>query len=78
MNFMAWVTSVVGGTMVLLRRRNAPRTQAIGHAPDIPEARAQGIMTLKMPTAHGWAPGHLPTAAPGLEPRLNPPGAIGP
>lgn len=53
--------------MVLLRRMGAPDTQAIGTAPQIPEAKKQGIMTLKMPTAKGWAPGHTPTAAPGLK-----------
>ena len=67
MDFMARVTSIVGGTMVLLRRRSAPKTHAIGATPQIPDAKTQGIMTLKMPSAHGWAPGHLPTVAPGLK-----------
>lgn len=53
--------------MVLLRRMGAPDTQAVGQAPDIPQARKQGIMTLKMPTARGWEPGHTPTTAPGLQ-----------
>jgi len=53
--------------MVLLRRMGAPDTQAIGSAPQIPEAKKQGIMTLKMPTAKGWVPGHTPTAAPDLK-----------
>ncbi|WP_244935076.1 PQQ-dependent sugar dehydrogenase [Acuticoccus sediminis] len=53
--------------MVLLRRRSAPKTHAIGQTPAIPEAKTQGIMTLKMPSAHGWEPGHLPTVAPGLK-----------
>ncbi|UOM36897.1 sorbosone dehydrogenase family protein [Acuticoccus sp. I52.16.1] len=53
--------------MVLLRRRSAPKTHAIGATPQIPDAKTQGIMTLKMPSAHGWAPGHLPTVAPGLK-----------
>src|SRR6478672_1504832 len=40
---------------------------ARGVAPQIPTARPQGaVPTLKMPTARGWAPGHVPTAAPGL------------
>ncbi len=52
--------------MVLLRRMGAPRTQAIGTSPSIPEARKQGLMTLKMPTARGWDKGHVPSAAPGL------------
>ncbi|MGV8949664.1 MAG: PQQ-dependent sugar dehydrogenase [Cypionkella sp.] len=67
MSFMARATAAVGATMVLLRRFNAPKIQAVGAAPAIPEAKKQGIMTLKMPTGQGWAEGHLPTAAPGLK-----------
>lgn len=37
-----------------------------GTNPTIPEAKAQNIPTLKMPTARGWDEGHAPTAAPGL------------
>ena len=60
--------AMVGATMILMRRFGAPpSTPAIGLAPDIPAARAQGIPTLKMPTARGWAPGHMPTCAPGLK-----------
>src|SRR5690606_14245443 len=66
MDLMAKVTELVGGAMVRMRRRGAPRTAALGPAPAIPEAKKQGIMTLKMPTARGWAPGQLPKAAPGL------------
>ena len=41
---------------------------ALGTAPAIPAARAQGnLPTLKMPTARGWAAGQVPTAAPGLQ-----------
>ncbi|SHJ10522.1 PQQ-dependent sugar dehydrogenase [Wenxinia saemankumensis] len=39
---------------------------AMGGAPDIPEARSQKIMTLKMPTAKGWQGSHMPTPAAGL------------
>ncbi|WP_075220295.1 PQQ-dependent sugar dehydrogenase [Acuticoccus yangtzensis] len=67
MNFMERLTSAVGGVMVLLRRPGAPSTHAIGAAPSIPTAQRQGIMTLKMPRAEGWAPGHLPTVAKGLK-----------
>ncbi len=67
MDFMARATAIVGGTMVLLRRMGAPKTQAVGTEPTIPEAKKQGIMTLKMPTAKGWAPGQVPSAAPGLK-----------
>jgi glucose/arabinose dehydrogenase len=67
MSFMARATAAVGATMVLLRRFNAPKTQAMGAAPSIPEAKKQGIMTLKMPTAKGWQAGHTPKAAEGLK-----------
>ncbi len=67
MSFMARATALVGATMVLLRRYGAPKTQAMGASPAIPEAKKQGIMTLKMPTAKGWEAGHLPTAAAGLK-----------
>lgn len=67
MDFMARATAIVGGAMVALRRFGAPGTQAVGDAPAIPEARKQGIMTLKMPTAKGWASGQVPKAAPGLK-----------
>ncbi|GGL63796.1 PQQ-dependent sugar dehydrogenase [Wenxinia marina] len=40
---------------------------AVGGAPDIPEARKQRVMTLKMPTAKGWEGDHRPTPAPGLK-----------
>lgn len=39
----------------------------MGTQPVIPEASPQTIPTLKMPTAQGWAEGHKPTAAPGLQ-----------
>jgi glucose/arabinose dehydrogenase len=59
----------VGDAAIAWRRlRVGEPAQAIGTAPTIPEARPQGrIPTLKMPTARGWAPGHKPTAAPGLK-----------
>lgn len=66
MDLMAKATELVGAVMVALRRKHAPREQAIGTAPQIPQAREQGIMTLKMPTARGWLPDEVPTAAPGL------------
>ena len=67
MDFLASATAIVGGAMVILRRVGAPKTAAVGTAPAIPEAKKQGIMTLKMPTAKGWEPGHVPQAAPGLK-----------
>jgi glucose/arabinose dehydrogenase len=66
MDLMARATALVGGAMVAIRRFGAPVTQAVGTTPIIPEARKQGIMTLKMPTARGWAPGQVPEAASGL------------
>jgi glucose/arabinose dehydrogenase len=66
MDFLARATALVGGTMVALRRFGAPSVQAVGTSPTIPDARNQRIMTLKMPAARGWAPGQVPTAAPGL------------
>ena len=67
MDFWARVTAIVGGAMVLMRRMGAPGEAAFGDSPAIPEAKKQGLMTLKMPSAKGWEPGHVPTAAPGLK-----------
>ena len=67
MELIAKATALVGGTIAFVRRMNSPQQQAFGTAPEIPEARKQGIMTLKMPAAEGWKNGHLPTCAPGLK-----------
>ena len=66
MDIIAKATELVGAGMVALRRGAAPSEGAIGAAPAIPQAKAQGLMTLKMPTAHGWPDGRTPDAAPGL------------
>lgn len=66
MDLIAKATAVVGGTVALLRRYGSPAHQAMGPSPQIPGAKAQSIMTLKMPVAHGWRDGHVPTCAPGL------------
>jgi len=65
---MARLVALVGDATVQWRRlQGTPKQQALGTAPTIPAAKAQGrIPTLKMPTAQGWAAGQLPTAAPGL------------
>jgi glucose/arabinose dehydrogenase len=65
----ARLVAVIGSLLIVWRRSTTPvATQAIGGAPNIPAARPQGALpTLKMPTAKGWAAGHLPTAAPGLK-----------
>jgi len=62
--FVAWI----GGFMILLRRWDGVDNEApaVGGAPNIPEAKAQSIPTLKMPTAKGWEAGRVPIAAPGL------------
>jgi glucose/arabinose dehydrogenase len=63
----ARMVALVGGAVILMRRRGgATGAPAIGSAPAIPAARPQGIPTLKMPTARGWAAGRTPVAAPGL------------
>ncbi|AUH33968.1 PQQ-dependent sugar dehydrogenase [Paracoccus tegillarcae] len=67
MDFVTRVATMIGGVMVKMRRGSAPKVQAMGDAPDIPEAKKQGVMTLKMPTAKGWDDGHMPQAAPGLQ-----------
>ncbi|ARO13705.1 butanol dehydrogenase [Ketogulonicigenium robustum] len=67
MSILAKITSIVGGAMVLMRRAQTPAQQAYGATPAIPAARQQGIMTLKMPSAHGWVGDHAPTPAAGLK-----------
>jgi glucose/arabinose dehydrogenase len=65
----AEVVALIGSAAIEWRRlRGSVHEQAVGATPTIPAARPQGrIPTLKMPTAKGWAPGHKPTAAPGLQ-----------
>lgn len=64
----ARIVAIIGGIMILMRRWGvSAEAPAVGGAPIIPEARPQGIPTLKMPTARGWKDGHTPTAAPGLK-----------
>lgn len=59
---------MIGGAAILARRfGNTADTPAFGGTPDIPDAKPQGVMTLKMPTAKGWEPGHVPTTAAGLK-----------
>jgi glucose/arabinose dehydrogenase len=61
--------ALVGGAALQWRRLQGDTPQpAWGHQPQIPAAKSQGALpTLKMPTARGWSPGHVPTAAPGLK-----------
>ena len=61
---VAWI----GAAMILLRRqRGDSHEPAFGSNPVIPTAKPQGIPTLKMPTARGWAEGQTPVAARGLK-----------
>jgi len=66
-SIIARVVAMIGAVLVFMRRAgeraNAP---AFGKAPAIPDAKAQGLPTLKMPTARGWDRGNTPKAAPGL------------
>lgn len=58
---------MIGAAAILVRRWGASSVApATGLNPEIPPARPQSIPTLKMPTAKGWEPGHMPTAADGL------------
>jgi glucose/arabinose dehydrogenase len=68
-DLLARAVSLVGAGAILWRRQQGRvGGQALGTAPQIPPARPQGrLPTLKMPTAQGWAPGQLPTAAAGLK-----------
>jgi glucose/arabinose dehydrogenase len=64
---MAQIVAWIGAALILMRRFGVPEAApAVGTAPAIPEAKPQGIPTLKMPTARGWDAGRLPQAAPGL------------
>jgi glucose/arabinose dehydrogenase len=67
-SLFARLIAVIGGVMILLRRRDATAwTPAMGASPAVPEAKSQAIPTLKMPTAKGWAPGQMPRVAAGLK-----------
>lgn len=64
----ARAVAMIGATMILMRRWGAETAApAMGVAPVVPQAKPQGIPTLKMPTAKGWVAGHMPTPAPGLK-----------
>lgn len=60
--------AMIGGFMILMRSWGATEDPpSVGDKPDVPEAKPQGIFTLKMPTAKGWPEGKIPDAAPGLK-----------
>ncbi|MFT3972684.1 MAG: sorbosone dehydrogenase family protein [Amaricoccus sp.] len=59
--------AMIGAAAILARRwGKTPHPAALGDNPTIPEAKPQGIPTLKMPTAKGWSGGRAPVAAAGL------------
>ena len=63
----ARLVAVVGAVAIFFRHRgDGSQPPAFGSAPAIPAARRQGIPTLKMPTARGWAAKQTPIAAAGL------------
>lgn len=65
--FFARIVAIIGAMMILMRRwGKSSETPAFGDQPSIPDAKPQGIPTLKMPTAKGWNSGDAPKAAPGL------------
>jgi glucose/arabinose dehydrogenase len=67
-SIFARLVALVGAGAIFLRHRaDGTLEPAFGSAPNIPPAKPQGIPTLKMPTARGWAAGQTPVAAPGLK-----------
>lgn len=64
----ARLVALIGAVLVSVRRKGeAGHVPAFGDAPVIPDAKPQGIPTLKLPSARGWGPGQTPTVAPGLK-----------
>jgi glucose/arabinose dehydrogenase len=64
----AQLVALIGAVAIRLRHRGDDSQEpAVGGKPTIPAAKPQGIPTLKMPTARGWAAGQTPTAAAGLQ-----------
>ncbi len=63
------IVVAIGVWLFLFPLRRVPTyPQAVGTVPAIPPAQDQGaVPVLKMPTARGWAPDQVPTAAPGLK-----------
>lgn len=66
--FARMVAVVGAGALQWRRLQGVPNQAAWGQAPVVPAAKPQGaIMTLKMPTAQGWANGETPVVASGLK-----------
>ncbi len=58
------LVALIGGIAILLRRfGDVADIPAFGTSPSIPDAEAQTIMTLKMPSAKGWQGNHVPNVA---------------
>ena len=67
-SIFARLVALIGAGAIFLRHRaDGTLEPAFGSAPKIPPAKPQGIPTLKMPTARGWATGQTPAAASGLK-----------
>ena len=65
---VARIVALIGNVLVFIRHQNDKIAgQAVGQSPLIPQAKPQGLPTLKMPTAQGWAKDQTPMAAPGLK-----------
>ena len=66
--FARMVAVVGAGALQWRKLQGVPSQAAWGQAPVVPAAKPQGaIMTLKMPTAQGWAAGQQPLVAAGLK-----------
>jgi len=66
-DLFARIVAMIGAVLVFMRRRGERGNEpAFGDAPTIPEAKPQGLPTLKLPTAKGWNPGQTPDVAAGL------------
>ena len=66
-DMFARIVAMIGAVLVFMRRRGErENTPAFGDAPTIPEAKPQGLPTLKLPSARGWDPGQTPDVAAGL------------
>ena len=67
-NLFSRIVAQIGAAMILLRRWGKESDPPVmGSSPTIPDAKPQGIPTLKMPTAKGWEPDQKPVAAEGLK-----------
>lgn len=63
----ARIVAMIGAAMILMRRwGRSEEVPVFGGSAVVPEAKPQGIPTLKMPTAKGWNAGDKPTVADGL------------